>query len=451
MRDADHPGDPAGAGGPSFAARAAAPCYITSDVPPVGGRLKERPEDFLVEELPLYQPSGQGEHLYLFIEKRGMATMSMVGQVARHFGVRIGDVGYAGLKDKHAVTRQMVSVPLGGRREDQFGALAHPRMTVLWTARHGNKLRRGHLAGNRFVVRIRGVDPSLAVRAHRVLRRLERDGAPNRLGEQRFGALGNNHEVGRAVLLGEWRRALDLMLGPSDRSPASCAEARAWYARGDYARARAAFPARFHTERRALAALEKGTGPKRAVAAIGHMQRRYYLTAFQSAVFNAVLDGRLRDGALSSLRAGDLAWKHENGAVFAVGAAEAAAPEMRDRLARLEISPSGPMWGPGMTRAAGDVDRTEVAALEATGVTLERLAAYGASAGGRGDLEGARRPLRVPLRYADVEGGIDEHGPYIRCAFELPRGAFATAVMQEVMKAAVGAAMGADDEVSEGE
>jgi len=109
----------------------------------------------------------------------------------------------------------------------------------------------------------------------------------------------------------------------------------------------------------------------------------------------------------------------------------AALPE---RLSRLEVSPSGPMWGPDMTRATGAVGEGEERVLEATGVSevlLSSLSKRNVEA-----MMGQRRPLRVPVRLPDVEAGSDEHGEYIKCTFELPRGAFATVVMQEVMKTA---------------
>src|SRR5258705_7605481 len=113
---------------PAFDAHVESPVYITPDVPPVGGRLKVRPEDFLVEELPLYQPCGQGEHIYLFVEKRGLPTMSVLGAIARHFGVRTRDIGFAGLKDKHAVTRQLVSVHVPGKRLADFRSFENPQI-----------------------------------------------------------------------------------------------------------------------------------------------------------------------------------------------------------------------------------------------------------------------------------------------------------------------------------
>ena len=193
--------------------RAASGVYLTADLPGVGGAIKQRPEDFLVEELPLYEPAGEGEHLYLFVEKRGLSTTELVGVVARAFGVRPGDIGYAGMKDKQAITRQLLSIHLPGKAGEAapMPEINHERVGVLWADRHANKLRRGHLKGNRFSIKIRGVDIGKVRAATSALRRLAATGAPNRAGEQRFGAHQNNHRIGRLDLLG--RTVLDVGSG----------------------------------------------------------------------------------------------------------------------------------------------------------------------------------------------------------------------------------------------
>lgn len=418
--------------------------YLTSAWPAIGGSLKERPEDFLVEEIPAYEPSGEGEHIYLFVEKRGLSTLELVEILARHFGVPRGAIGYAGLKDKQALTRQVVSIHVPGRKIEDFAMIEHPRIGVLWSDYHANKLRIGHLRGNRFSIKIRGVKPTDALTALRVMRELERTGVPNRIGEQRFGYMGNNHLVGRAIIKGEAQAALDLLLGPSPRQPAEQAEAREAYARGDFARALNLMPRSMRTEQDALHALVRGATPDRAIRAIGRTVAEYYLTAFQSSIFNAVLDARLREGTLGTLLVGDVAQKHENLACFDVDEAVAADPATTGRLAAFEISPSGPMWGPAMKRAAGRTDERELAALAAAGLTPADLDAF--ASGARLTFQGARRPLRVPVTDPVVEGGVDEFGAFVRCAFELPRGAFATVVMREVMKPELVGGRGAAEE-----
>lgn len=409
------------------------PAYVSADVPGIGGVIKQRPEDFLVDEQPAYAPSGEGEHIYLLVQKRGMSTMEMLRVIARHFGVPARAVGYAGLKDKHAITRQVVSVHAPGKKPEDFPMLAHERVSVLWADRHTNKLRPGHLRGNRFSIKVRNVQPTHVRAAWSVLRRLREVGSPNRIGTQRFGMLGNNHAIGRAIVLGAWDTAVQELLGPNAQRPDFNARARELFVQGKHREAIQEYPLQATIETRVLHQLALGKDARRALLSVDDTTLRFYLTAFQSYVFNRVLDQRVREGALATLRAGDLALKHENHAVFPVDEATLADATTAQRLERMEISPSGPMWASSMTRAGGEADAREVAALAELGLTPEQLLAFDQRSP-RLALEGKRRPLRVPVIDPEVEGGVDEHGAYVRCAFELPRGAFATEVMREVMK-----------------
>lgn len=415
--------------------------YLTADIPGTGGVLKQRPEDFLVEEIPQYEPCGEGEHLYLFIEKRELSTQQLVSILADHFKVDRRAIGYAGMKDKQAITRQVISVHAPGRSIEDFPMLRHDRASVLWADHHTNKLRVGHLRGNRFSIRIRGVEPTAVLRARRVLARLEMEGVPNRFGEQRFGVLGNNHLVGRALILQDHDLAASLLLGPSSQRPDINSEARAFFIAGDYAAAREAFHHSARAERSVLLGLARGASAAKAFLRLDRVLKGFYLSALQSAVFNAVLDARAAEGGCGVLRPGDVAVKHANGALFDVDEAVTADPSTAERLRTFEISASGPLWGVSMRRAAGPVDEAEVAALNRAGLTPDDLARFDESS--RDLINGARRPLRAPVMHPQVEGGVDEHGPYIRCAFDLPKGSFATVVMGEVMK--VDGARGADE------
>jgi tRNA pseudouridine13 synthase len=409
--------------------------YLTPDIPGIGGRIKLRPDDFLVDEQPLYPPDGEGEHLYLFIEKRGQTTSDVVRRLAKLFAVKRDAVGYAGLKDKQAVTRQHFSIhlPQGRDQDKALARIEHTPFKLLWAARHRNKLRRGHLAGNRFVIYIREVQPTAVLGARRVLDRLVAHGAPNYIGEQRFGYRQNNHILGRLMLQGQWQAMLDAMLGqPSSADVPVVAAAREHYSRQDYRAALEAWPRHFRHDRQALDLLRQGRSARDAVLGIDLDQRVFLLTALQSAVFNAVLDRRVRDGRLHQLIEGDLAWKHDSRAVFAVDAAIAQAENAPGgRVARMEVSPSGPMWGHGMMRAAAAAGQWELDALQAQGLNEADFPGpqeLGITA------SGARRPMRLAIRDAEVSGGVDEQGAYVRVAFELERGAFATVVLREIMK-----------------
>ena len=422
--------------------------FLSASIPGTGGVIKARPEDFLVEELPAYEPAGSGEHIYLFIEKRNLTTSDVVRKLATHFNVRRDAVGFAGLKDRFAVTRQLFSVHTPGKKPADFPALQFDGIVVHWTDLHANKLRRGHLLGNRFVIRIRSVDPGKVVHAMKTLKLLNAHGAPNRVGEQRFGVLGQNHLIGRALLAREAKAAADALLGlPADVNtcPPSQREARHLYHEGKFEQAIDAAPRSMHAERRALAVLARGGTPAGVVRSLERFEQSFFVSALQSALFNIVLDHRIAAGSLGTLGPGDVAFKHDSGAVFAVS--ETLAPEseelrtLAERCARLEISASGPMWGTGMMPARAGVLELEQRVLHDAGLSIDDFVRL---AKARLDgVEGARRPLRVPLSYPDVEAGQDEHGPYIRCTFELPRGAFATSVMHEIIKPPPGSSISA--------
>src|SRR5438045_7033364 len=112
------------------------PPVLTTDLPGVGGRIRQEPDDFEVEEIPAYEPCGSGEHLFLWVEKRGVGAEWFVKEIGRRLGVAPGDVGTAGLKDRHAVTRQWVSVPAAA--EPRLGQLDGDGIRVVTVGRHAN-------------------------------------------------------------------------------------------------------------------------------------------------------------------------------------------------------------------------------------------------------------------------------------------------------------------------
>ncbi|GAP66384.1 tRNA pseudouridine synthase, TruD family [Mizugakiibacter sediminis] len=169
--------------------------------PPLTARLRAAPEDFVVEEILGYAADGEGEHALLIVEKRGANTEWVARELARFAGVPPVAVGYAGLKDRHAVTRQAFSVQLGRRADPDWSAFPHAEVRVLAAARHRRKLKRGALAGNRFVLALREVSGDREA-AERTLVALSARGAPNYFGEQRFGRGGDNLAQARAMFAG---------------------------------------------------------------------------------------------------------------------------------------------------------------------------------------------------------------------------------------------------------
>lgn len=164
-------------------------------------RIKAAPEDFVVEELPLYTPSGAGEHTWVEVEKRLRTTEEVAAELATAAGVDAGSIGWAGRKDREALTRQWLSVP--GLSPPRAERLAGDGWRVLRAAAHGERLRLGELVANRFRIVVRGVDEAAANAAAERLAAIARDGLPNYFGEQRFGRDEGNVALGAALLRGQ--------------------------------------------------------------------------------------------------------------------------------------------------------------------------------------------------------------------------------------------------------
>ncbi len=398
--------------------------FLTRDVPGIGGRIKESPGDFVVEEVPLYEPSGAGTHVYFQIEKTQLTTMQAVQRIARALGRPAREIGYAGLKDAEAVTRQWLSVE--HIEVARVESLSVPRVRVVKVTRHGNKLRLGHLRGNRFTLKVRDAVVSRIEDVRSSLAVLGRRGVPNYFGPQRFGLRGDTWKIGRAVLRGEFEEALALMLGrPGPHDYGQVLKARELFERGDYEAAANTWPYPFDNERRVCWAVAKSGGNfARAMRAVDPQLKRFFISAYQSQMFNQVVAERI-DG-LDSLRPGDLAWRHPQGAVFRV---EDVAKE-QPRCDAFEISPTGPLFGYRMSEPQGEAGDIEARVMAAETLTPENWR-QGAD---RHKIKGARRPLRFQPQDVSIGVGRDDDGEYLQLLFYLESGCYATALLREICK-----------------
>lgn len=270
---------------------------VCDALPPVAAAFKSAPEDFVVEERPLFEPEGTGEHLHLRVRKVGVTTDEVVGRLSRALGVDRREIGYAGQKDKHAVAVQSLSVP--GVTPAQVAAVELPGVEVLAATPHPRKLRRGQSAGNQFAVVLREIAAGDLPRVEALVDRVRSVGLANYFGPQRFGGRGVNHLIGAALLAGNHAEAVAWLAGrplPGDRDP-RIAEARARFDAGDYDGAAGAFPGYLASEKRVAAHLCRRPGDFRgALRALGRGRQGFFLTALQSYLFNVEVDVAVRAG-----------------------------------------------------------------------------------------------------------------------------------------------------------
>lgn len=339
-------------------------------------RIRTSPEDFFVEELPGFEPSGSGEHLLLTVEKRGMNTAFAAKRIARWAGVGEMAIGYAGMKDRHAVTRQRFSVHLPKRVAPDLAGLQVDDSTadslkVIDHHWHARKLPRGALAGNRFVLVLRELHGERAAIEAR-LQTIAAHGVPNYFGEQRFGRDGDN--IANALAMFAGRR-------------------------------------------------------------VRREQRGVLLSAARSELFNRVLAARVASNTWNRPLDGEVWMLDGSRSVFGP---EAFNEMLAGRLAAFDIHPSGPLWGNGELRsrdAAADVELAALAGDEAMALRLGLEAA-----GLNQERRGLRlRPAELTWRWLEgsVSGSGVEPGDAIgnaplQLSFSLPPGAYATVVLAEL-------------------
>lgn len=396
---------------------------LLSDFTPAHGLIKADYTDFVVEEIPLYPADGTGSHTYFLLEKAGLTTPQAVHDIARELNVRRHEIGFAGLKDSKAITRQWMSVEHVD--PERLAKLDLARLRILETTRHRNKLRLGHLKGNAFTIKVRQTEPQRLAELQDALAELTRRGVPNYFGSQRFGYRGDSWAIGQAIVRRQIDAAVALVVGrPTPEDYGDILQARQLYERGEYLLAARAWPAVFHTERRVLKSLaQSGGNPRRGFGAIDRTTRTFYVSAYQSYLFNQVMTARLPAG-LDQLWEGDLAWLHASGAVFRVENVEVEQP----RADTFDISPTGPLFGYRMTEPTGRPGDLEASILAAEGLSPDAFHQAPLH------VKGARRPLRFRPDDARLSLGADERGPYLELRFVLPRGCYATALLREFFR-----------------
>jgi tRNA pseudouridine13 synthase len=374
------------------------------------GALAPGEASFAVEEIPAYEPGGRGEHLYVHVRKRGWTTDQAASALARALGRPLSSVGFAGRKDRHAVTSQWFSVQ--GADPERLAALrdAGDRMEILEVARHANKLRLGHLRGNRFRLQLQGLDgEDERAELERRGSELAQGGLVNRFGAQRFGTAGSTLAIARAWGAGDLAGALRFLVDPFGR----------WELGAELPRG-----ARSGPQGRALGALRSAPGdPARALRAAGRSFRLLVASAAQSAIFNAVLDARERELGLYALRVGDLA-QGSGGAPFRCRPERLAELLQEAAPGRLQIQATGPL--PGRSSFVPD---PPIAAQEMEWASELRIDWSWFERGAALDSAGARRALVVP--FLELPSVVCTPSGVELC-FALRKGSYATQVLEQL-------------------
>jgi tRNA pseudouridine13 synthase len=331
------------------------------------GRLKDHPEDFVVEEIPAYAPSGEGEHVFIRFTKRNTTTLDAARALAHALHCDPREAGFAGMKDKRAIATQTLSLhaPRGVDPQTIVSralALSIDGLVVHEAVPHGHKLKPGHLEGNRFAITVRDVARERVGDVTRALDGVARVGVPNAFGPQRFGRGGDNTARALAWLRGEER-------GPRD--------------------------------------------PR---------VRRLLWSSVQSTIFNAVLDARVRDGTWATPIEGDLCKLRSSGGLFVCTAVQTDV----ERATRGEVSPTGPIVGARMRwpdGAPGDMERRATTATLGEGFDLASTRRLGE--GTRRALRMWVEDLRWEIDDDDPGYGVAG----VRVYFVLPKGGYATTVL----------------------
>ncbi len=363
--------------------------YITS-LPGVGGRIRAEIEDFYVEEALPFEASGSGEHYLILIEKRGLSTLDAIRQMARSLNISQSRFGYGGLKDARAVARQYLSI--WSLKELEFRDI--PGIMIIDVKRHNKKLKPGTVKSNTFRIVVRESEEDSA---DEVMRILYEKGVPNYFGPQRFGSRRpNTHMVGERIVKDDIEGAVKTFVGhPYETESPELQKARKLFDHGELEESLNIFPRKFYQERGVIQALLNRADYLEAFRAIPLRLRKLFVHAYQSFLFNQVLNKRIEH------------------------------PEPIDGDILSRGTPTGPLFGYKMNLSEKEAGKIEQEVLENSGVKLEDFRCKLTPELG---CIGKRHPLFFRILNYKVA-----HNP-LTLEFTLPKGCYATSVLREVMK-----------------
>ncbi|MCC7551216.1 MAG: tRNA pseudouridine(13) synthase TruD [Methanobacterium sp.] len=400
----------------------------------IGGQIRTINEDFYVEEIPETQPKGEGPNTWLWIEKEGRNTLDVVLDIAREMKMNRKQMGFAGMKDKAAVTRQWICVSNKTPEELQGLEDKLHHVKILDIVPHQKKLRIGQLVGNKFRLQVRDVeDPdSAAQRAEEILEQLKERGVPNYYGFQRFGKnRPNTHLVGKALIKEGVKAAVDRYIGhPYDTEPQHIQEARKFYDEGELEESLDSMPSGMRYEKMMIRTLLKEKKKKgeldeksyiRALKSLPKPLSRMFVHAYQSYLFNRAVSERIKLG-IDQYVEGDILIDNEEHLIHEFDP-ETINQEIKD----FQAHPSAPLFGSKVPLAGGKLGIMEQEILDEEHLKLEDFVVPLMPKLGS---HGIRRAIRFKIW--DVSAEVTEEG--VLLGFSIPKGSYATSVLREVMK-----------------
>ncbi len=401
----------------------------------IGGRIKTRPDDFVVEEHPQLPPPGNGKQVIVRVTATRWETNDLVEQIASRLGIPAAHIGFAGMKDKQAVTTQYMSIPASMQR---VRSLELPRAAIEVLYRAAKPVYRGQLAGNYFHVAIRGIAGTERQAAAIRQQVLTTGGFPNFFGVQRFGIVRPvTHVVGRHIVAGDFERAvMTYAANPMPSEGEACRAARQWLEdTRDFDGAMKRYPSRLNYERRLIEHLARQPGDW-----IGALQQlpdgllRLFVHAYQSVLFNRIVSERLRRGIpVNEAVPGDVVLPMGRGAMqqeSGIPVSERNLDKINRQIAKHRCLPSAVLIGTDVSLATGIMGDVERAVLDD-----ERVSPGDFTIAAMPSLSsrGLRRAVLAPLGDLRMEMNDD----VAMLSFSLPKGCYATCLLREFMKAPI--------------
>lgn len=410
--------------------------YVT-DEKGIGGTIRNRYEDFYVEEIPEVIPTGEGPNVYIWIEKLGRTTLDVVLDIARDLHIDRKRMGFAGMKDKKALTRQWICIANMDSQE-QFQQVKDLEGTIYKTeflkvVRGRKKLRMGQLKGNKFRILIKDLDDveESAEIANNVLKQLEVTGVPNYFGWQRFGKpRTNTHLVGEALIHNDLAEAVRRYIGnPSDEESEENQLARQAYDDGNLEESLNLMGKGMRYEKMMIRELirdsKKGELTDKsymnALHALPKPLQRMFVHAYQSYLFNEAVSNRV-DMGINKYIEGDIVIDPEEHIVR-----DKTPEEFQELIDNFKANPTCPLYGTKVPYAGGEVGKMEEEVLNKYDLTkqdfevpkMPRLGSHG---------------LRRSMRFQVWDASAVAQDDGVLCEFSINKGSYATAVLREIMK-----------------